>query len=46
MSAAIVHVIRNLDENMTTKSICIGGIVGLVASLINLVSLLQQQKNR
>lgn len=38
MSAAIVHVIRNLDHNTATKNICIVGMVGVVASLLNLVS--------
>ena len=39
MSAAVIHVIRNLDHNYITRNICIAGMTAVVVSLINLVCL-------
>ena len=38
MSSAVVHVIRNLDKNTITRDICITGLVGIIISILNLVS--------
>ena len=38
MGAAVVHVIRNLDDNTITMNICITGVVGIIVSIMNLVS--------
>lgn len=44
MSAAVIHVIRNLDHNSTTRNICIAGMIAVVVSLINLVRGNSQKK--
>lgn len=38
MAIAVVHVIRNLDKNTITRDICVTGLVGIVFSILNLVS--------
>lgn len=37
ISSAIVHVISHVDDNKVTYDICIVGVVGILASMLNLV---------